>query len=131
MIGSGNNTILESNNAIISDFYNFSGGNYSISSSIDEAYKGYFVRLSSEASLNIQTSNDENEIIINLTAGWNMIATIYDSSIIDSDGIIISDLYNFSNGNYSITKNNGIINAFKGYFVRAKQSGIIKIVKNK
>jgi hypothetical protein len=125
MIGSGNNTTFTENSNIVSSFYNFSSGGYSTSLTMD-AYKGYFVRASSATTLNITTYHDTNSITINLSSGWNMISTIYDSTVQDDNNILVSSFYNFNSGGYSTSTD---LDAFKGYFIRA--SGVGSIILNK
>jgi hypothetical protein len=88
--------------------------------------RGYWLRYPHTAQVTICGLSNSNGIP--LTAGWNMIG-IYEKDVIAANlttvpaNIITSPFYGYTNG-YSIEP---VLSAGKGYWVRASQSGVIKL----
>ena len=51
-----------------------------------------------------------------------MIGNAIDATYVDNDNIVVSQLYHFANGGYTLSDS---IEAFKGYFIRASTAGTI------
>jgi hypothetical protein len=77
--------------------------------------------------ISIDKSEPESDIIIDLNEGWNLIGSSFNGTLEDPESIIIPDtLYAYDNSYVSSTE----INANKGYWIKCKNSGTIKLKKN-
>ena len=77
--------------------------------------------------ISIDKSEPESDIIIDLNEGWNLIGSSYNGTLEDPESIIIPHtLYAYDNSYVTPTE----INANKGYWIKCKNSGTIKLKKN-
>jgi len=107
--------------------FSFDNG-YNLETSLIQG-EGYWLRFNEDGSTNI-TGSPMVELMISLSAGWNLISGITNSfnisNIQDPDEIIISDtVYGFTPDGYA---NADILEPGKGYWVRANNSGSIILI---
>ena len=106
----------------------FSFNNNYIQTEILEIGSGYWLRFSSNSNVDI-SGYPNNEIVINLTQGWNLISGLHNSfqinEIVDPENIILTGtLYGFNNGGYEETE---VLIPGKGYWIRSSSTGSIII----
>ena len=106
----------------------FSFNNNYIQTEILEIGSGYWLRFSSNSNVDI-SGYPNNEIVINLTQGWNLISGLHNSfqinEIVDPENIILAGtLYGFNNGGYEETEE---LIPGKGYWIRSSSTGSIII----
>ena len=106
----------------------FSFNNNYIQTEILEIGSGYWLRFSSNSNVDM-SGYPNNEIVINLTQGWNLISGLHNSfqinEIVDPENIILAGtLYGFNNGGYEETEE---LIPGKGYWIRSSSTGSIII----
>ena len=79
------------------------------------------------------SGNPNNEIVIDLTQGWNLISGLHNSvqidEILDPENIILAGtFYGFHNGGYEEAEE---LSPGKGYWVRSSSTGNIIITNQR
>ncbi len=129
---------LEVSNSLYSDLFpdavegtlfSFSDG-YNLETHLIQG-EGYWLRLNDAGTTNI-SGTSINDISIDLSVGWNLIAGISHpinlSEIQDLDEIIVpGTIYGFTTEGYSNTET---IEPGRGYWIRANSSGSITLIDN-
>ena len=110
----------------------FSFNNNYLQTEILEIGFGYWLRFSSNSNVGI-SGNPNNEIVIDLTQGWNLISGLHNSvqidEILDPENIILAGtFYGFHNGGYEEAEE---LIPGKGYWVRSSSTGNIIITNQR
>ena len=110
----------------------FSFNNNYLQTEILEIGFGYWLRFSSNSNVEI-SGNPNNEIVIDLTQGWNLISGLHNSvqidEILDPENIILAGtFYGFHNGGYEEAEE---LSPGKGYWVRSSSTGNIIITNQR
>ena len=124
LIGSSYNGTLEDPESIIIPNTLYAYDNTYVDSTEINANKGYWIKCNNEGKIYLNIDQTTKSTNIQVNKGWNLIGSSYDGTLEDTESIIIPNtLYAYDNTYVDSTE----INANKGYWIKCKNSGTIKL----
>ena len=124
LIGSSYDGIIEDSESIIIPNTLYAYDNSYVNSTEINANKGYWIKCNSEGKIYLNIDETTKSTNIQVNKGWNLIGSSIDGTLEDTESIIIPNtLYAYDNSYMTSTE----INANKGYWIKCKNSGTIKL----
>ena len=124
LIGSSYDGIIEDSESIIIPNTLYAYDNSYVTSTEINANKGYWIKCNSEGKIYLDIDETTKSTNIQVNKGWNLIGSSINGTLEDTESIIIPNtLYAYDNSYMTSTE----INANKGYWIKCKNSGTIKL----